>query len=78
MLGGNFLLPSGAISMSQQSDKTRPLARGTQDDIAQLERAFSLQNWRYIDIDRQERLAGILGRWPLLAELAEPAPSGEQ
>ncbi|WP_312043957.1 BcsR/BcsP family cellulose biosynthesis protein, partial [Erwinia sp.] len=43
--------------MSQQSDNTRPLGRGSQDDIAQLERAFSLQNWRYIDIDRQERLA---------------------
>jgi len=58
--------------MSQQSDNTRPLGRGSQDDIAQLERAFSLQNWRYIDIDRQERLAAILDRWPLLAELADP------
>ncbi|MEI2266666.1 cellulose biosynthesis protein BcsR [Erwinia sp. CGal63] len=59
--------------MSQLADKTLPLARESQDDIAQLERAFSLQNWRYIDIDRQERLAGILNRWPLLAELAGAA-----
>ncbi|WP_380182382.1 cellulose biosynthesis protein BcsR [Kalamiella sp. sgz302252] len=56
--------------MSQLSDKTLPVARESQDDIAQLERAFSLQNWRYVDIDRQERLAGILNRWPLLAEWA--------
>jgi len=59
--------------MSQLADKTLPVARESQDDIAQLERAFSLQNWRYIDIDRQERLAGILNRWPLLAELAGAA-----
>lgn len=72
MLGADFLLPSGAISMSQLSDKTLPAARESQDDIAQLERAFALQNWRYIDIERQERLAGILSRWPLLAELADP------
>lgn len=72
------MLPFGATSMSQLSDKTLPAARESQDDIAQLERAFSLQNWRYIDIERQERLAGILSRWPLLAELAElTQPKGQ-
>lgn|GEM_PF-1304489 len=65
-----FILPLGAITMSQLSDTALPSARESQDDILALERAFSLQNWRYIDIDRQERLAGIMNRWPLLAELS--------
>ncbi|MEM6052034.1 cellulose biosynthesis protein BcsR [Erwinia sp. P7711] len=41
-----------------------------QDDIRALADAFSLQGWRYVDIARQERLEGIVARWPLLAELA--------
>ncbi len=56
--------------MTEQGNSTRPVARGSQDDIRALEKAFSLQNWHYVDIARQERLAGILSRWPLLAEFA--------
>lgn len=44
--------------------------RESQDDIRALSNAFSLQNWHYVDIVAQERLAEIVTRWPLLAELA--------
>lgn len=40
-----------------------------QDDISALGEAFSLTAFRYIDIAREERLAGIIARWPLLQEL---------
>lgn len=43
------------------------------DDIRALAEAFSLQNWRYVDIARQERLQAIVARWPLLAECATVA-----
>ncbi|WP_147193806.1 cellulose biosynthesis protein BcsR [Pantoea sp. MBD-2R] len=56
--------------MTEQPNPKLPVAREAQDDIRALEKAFSLQNWHYIDIARQERLAGILTRWPLLAEFA--------
>jgi len=39
------------------------------DDISALGKAFSLGAFRYIDIARQERLAEIYTRWPLLSEL---------
>lgn len=41
-----------------------------QDDLQALSRAFSLPKLNYIDIARQERLAQMMVRWPLLAELA--------
>ncbi|MBK4725718.1 MULTISPECIES: cellulose biosynthesis protein BcsR [Erwiniaceae] len=41
----------------------------TPDDISALGDAFSLGAFRYIDIARQERLAAIYERWPLLTEL---------
>ena len=50
----------------------------TQDDIRALADAFSLQNWRYIDIARQEKLEKIIARWPLLAELVSATPDGER
>ncbi|WP_338559817.1 cellulose biosynthesis protein BcsR [Erwinia sp. E_sp_B04_7] len=50
----------------------------TQDDIRALADAFSLQNWRYIDIARQEKLEKIIARWPLLAELVSATPAGER
>lgn len=43
--------------------------RDQSDDIHALSDAFSLTAFRYIDISRQERLAAINARWPLLAEL---------
>ncbi|WP_455815079.1 cellulose biosynthesis protein BcsR [Pseudomonas graminis] len=46
-----------------QPDREQP------DDISALRDAFSLTAFRYIDIARQERLAAIHARWPLLAEL---------
>lgn len=45
-----------------------------QDDISALRDAFSLQAFRYIDIAREERLANIVARWPLLAETAAKQP----
>ena len=41
-----------------------------QDDLQALSHAFSLPKLNYIDIARQERLAQMMTRWPLLAELA--------
>lgn len=41
-----------------------------QDDISALGEAFSLTAFRYIDIAREERLAGIIARWPLLQEIS--------
>lgn len=40
------------------------------DDISALGEAFSLGAFHYIDIAREERLAAIDARWPLLAELS--------
>ena len=45
-----------------------------QDDISALTHAFSIDNFHYIDIARDERLANIIARWPLLSELAFVAP----
>jgi len=45
-----------------------------QDDISALRDAFFLQAFRYIDIAREERLANIVARWPLLAETAASQP----
>jgi len=45
-----------------------------QDDISALRDAFSLQAFHYIDIAREERLATIVARWPLLAETAAEQP----
>lgn len=50
----------------------------TQDDIRALADAFSLQNWRYVDIARQEKLATIVDRWPLLAELVSLPHRGDR
>ncbi|WP_275556129.1 cellulose biosynthesis protein BcsR [Mixta sp. Marseille-Q2659] len=36
----------------------------------QLAEAFSFSAFRYVDIAREERLAAILARWPLLNELS--------
>lgn len=46
-----------------------------QDDLQALSRAFSLPKLNYIDISRQERLAQMMARWPLLAELANKTGS---
>lgn len=46
-----------------------------QDDLQALSRAFSLPKLNYIDISRQERLVQMMGRWPLLAELANETGS---
>ncbi|ARJ41762.1 hypothetical protein B1H58_06820 [Pantoea alhagi] len=40
------------------------------DDISKLSEAFSFSAFRYVDIAREERLAAILARWPLLNELS--------
>ena len=45
-----------------------------QDDISALRDAFSLQAFRYIDIAREERLANIVARWPLLVETSTEQP----
>jgi len=45
-----------------------------QDDISALRDAFSLHAFRYIDIAREERLANIVTRWPLLAETSAEQP----
>lgn len=50
----------------------------TQDDIRALADAFSLQDWHYIDIARQEKLGAIVARWPLLAELVSPPHHGDR
>ncbi|CAH0243178.1 hypothetical protein WB66_20250 [bacteria symbiont BFo1 of Frankliniella occidentalis] len=52
---------------NQQSGKTP--GHETPDDISALGEAFALTAFRYIDIARQERLAAIYQRWPLLTEL---------
>jgi hypothetical protein len=43
---------------------------GLYDDISKLAEAFSFSAFRYVDIAREERLAAILARWPLLNELS--------
>lgn len=53
------------------SDKQHPALQSDRepaDDISALCDAFSLKAFRYIDIARQERLATLHARWPLLAE----------
>ncbi|MGE9552940.1 cellulose biosynthesis protein BcsR [Erwinia amylovora] len=62
--------------MGEHSSQDLPVSREAQDDIRALGAAFSLQNWHYIDIARQERLAGIITRWPLLAEFATDINKG--
>lgn len=56
--------------MSERRHPLLSVSNESQDDIRALADAFSLQNWRYIDIAREERLAAIVARWPLLAERA--------
>jgi hypothetical protein len=46
-----------------------------QDDLLALSLAFSLPELNYVDILRQERLAKMMDRWPLLAELAQKTGS---
>lgn len=46
-----------------------------QDDLLALSRAFALPKLSYIDIVRQERMAQMMARWPLLAELAQTSRS---
>ncbi|HFV9295691.1 TPA: cellulose biosynthesis protein BcsR [Serratia fonticola] len=46
-----------------------------QDDLQALSCAFLLPKLNYIDISRQERLAQMMVRWPLLAELANKTGS---
>ncbi|AHG20397.1 hypothetical protein Z042_12725 [Chania multitudinisentens RB-25] len=46
-----------------------------QDDLVALSLAFSLPELNYVDILRQERLTKMMGRWPLLAELAQKTGS---
>ncbi|ANI30545.1 hypothetical protein PL78_12000 [Yersinia entomophaga] len=46
-----------------------------QDDLLALSRAFALPKLSYIDIVRQERMAQMMARWPLLAELAQNSGS---
>lgn len=45
-------------------------ANEQQDDISALSEAFAIKTFHYIDIAREERLASIVARWPLLTELA--------
>ncbi|WP_412524026.1 cellulose biosynthesis protein BcsR [Brenneria populi] len=45
------------------------------DDFRVLSQAFSLPEINYIDISRQTRLAQMMERWPLLAELKESTGS---
>ncbi|CNE26770.1 putative cytoplasmic protein [Yersinia nurmii] len=47
------------------------LSPEVQDDLLALSRAFALPKLSYIDIVRQERMAQMMARWPLLAELAQ-------
>ncbi|MEQ4532619.1 MAG: cellulose biosynthesis protein BcsR [Mixta sp.] len=47
-----------------------PDNNGLHDDISKLAEAFSFSAFRYVDIAREERLAAILARWPLLNELS--------
>lgn len=57
--------------MNNKSAFSRMTSAGElQDDISTLSEAFSIKAFSYIDIAREERLAGIVARWPLLTELA--------
>ena len=53
-----------------QEISAMPGNAGLHDDISKLADAFSFTAFRYVDIAREERLAAILTRWPLLNELA--------
>lgn len=55
--------------MSKNQRPALQAEREQPDDISALSDAFSLDGYRYIDIARQERLAEIHARWPLLTEL---------
>lgn len=56
--------------MNEQQTTAHSVVSEQYDDISALGEAFSLRAFRYVDIARQERLAAILLRWPLLEELA--------
>lgn len=56
--------------MSEHHSPVMQSAVDAQDDIVALRAAFTLQDWHYMDIARQERLTAIFSRWPLLAELS--------
>ncbi|WP_116475518.1 cellulose biosynthesis protein BcsR [Zobellella maritima] len=45
-------------------------AESTQDDLGALSRLVSLPALGYQDIGRQQQLAAIVERWPLLDELS--------
>lgn len=62
--------------MNQPRQPVLSVSSGSQDDIQALADAFSLQHWHYVDIAREERLAAIVARWPLLAELANVRKQG--
>ncbi|GAA3549920.1 cellulose biosynthesis protein BcsR [Zobellella aerophila] len=51
-------------------------AENTQDDLGALSRLVSLPALGYQDIGRQQQLAAIVERWPLLEELSL-APDAE-
>ena len=53
-----------------QEISAMPDDNGLHDDISTLGEAFSFSAFRYVDIAREERLAAILTRWPLLNELS--------
>lgn len=53
-----------------QEISAMPDNNGLHDDISKLAEAFSFTAFRYVDIAREERLAAILARWPLLNELS--------
>lgn len=53
-----------------QEISAMPDNNGLHDDISKLAEAFSFSAFRYVDIAREERLAAILARWPLLNELS--------
>lgn len=55
--------------MESKNARVMALATGQHDDIRALEDAFSLNAFQYVDVSRQERLAAIVTRWPLIAEL---------
>lgn len=58
--------------MKNENDYTPVASDGErQDDISALRDAFSLRAFHYIDIAREERLANIVARWPLLAETVD-------
>jgi len=51
------------------------LASQALDDLETLRHVFALPQLHYIDISRQERLAQMMARWPLLEELSQKSGS---